>query len=293
MVAADFSLRLPDRSKVVCRREPASVLNGIVCGLKKGALKGGTAVLAVSLACCLILFPPAVTAETVTLKDGSVIEGRIVNQNVTVVILETEKGRRAVPRTSIERIEKSGEDEPVKRAQSRPGRRAPGRFERVGRLEYLPDRSYVGAARDAMDRAQKSIDLVMYFLKPGSMETDELIDSLIIAVQRGVKVQVLLGLSGGEDVRHFHEEVCQLLGDNGVGVKFCGGDGVTSTKLLVVDDDVSVLGSHNWTESGLSYNSESSVLMQSKEVGRQCGEYARSLYEKGITLEEMKRRAVR
>ena len=96
--------------------------------------------------------------------------------------------------------------------------------------------------------------------------------------------------SGGEDIRHFHEEAYQLLTDNGVGVKFSAGDGVTSTKLLVVDDDVSVVGSHNWTESGLSYNSESSVLVQSKKVGRQCGDYARSLYEKGLTLDELKSR---
>jgi len=142
-----------------------------------------------------------------------------------------------------------------------------------------------------MDRARKSIDLVMYFLKPGSMETDELIDSLIIAVQRGVDVRVLLSSSGGDDVRHFHEEAYQLLTDNGVGVKFSGGSGVTSAKLLVVDDDISIVGSHNWTESGLTYNSESSVLVQSKKVGRQCGEYARSLYENGLTLDEMKRRA--
>ena len=42
-----------------------------------------------ALLCCLLACASAAAAERVTMKDGTVIEGRIVNQNVSVVILET------------------------------------------------------------------------------------------------------------------------------------------------------------------------------------------------------------
>ena len=220
------------------------------------------------------------------LKDGTIIEGRIVNENVSLVIIETGEGRKAVPRHSIDRIEKQREIK-KERAKSvpRPAWKVPSRFIKAGKLEYLPDKSYVGAAREAMDSAKKSIDLIMYYLKPGSMETDELIDSLIIAGQRDVDVKVLLGSSRNEDISHFHEEVYHLLKDNGVDVKFSGERDVTRARLLVIDDDVTLIGSHNWTESGLSYNSESSILVKSGEFGMLCGEYARGLFKSGRPID--------
>jgi len=228
---------------------------------------------------CLLLLPTGVVGDTLSLKDGTVLEGRIVNENISLVVLETERGRRAVSRASIAGIERG--DREKRKAISREDFKVPSRFIKAGKLEYLPDKNYLGAARDAMDSAGKSINLVMSFLKPGSMETDELIDSLIIAVQRGVDVKVLLGASRDEDIRHFHEEVRRLLSDNGVDVRFGREEGTTQARLLVIDDTLSIVGSHNWTASGLTYNSESSVLVESGAFGRLCGDYARGLFDGG------------
>lgn len=228
----------------------------------------------------MFLLPSRGLGDIVKLKDGTVLEGEIVNENVSLVIIETERGRRSVPRPSIFRIERDKAEPRVWKASSK--------FVKVGKLEYLPDKSYLGAAKEAIESAQKEIDLIMYFLKPGSMETDELIDALITASQRDVDVKVVLESSRDEDISHFHEEVYQTLKDNGIDVRFSGGDGVTHARLLVIDDDMAILGSHHWTESSLSYNSESSVLIKSGEFGKLCGEYARGLFDDGVTLEEMK-----
>ena len=47
----------------------------------------------------------------------------------------------------------------------------------------------------------------------------------------------------------------------------------THAKLMVVDGQLSLLGSTNWTYYALTNNNETSVLVRSKEVARAFGDY--------------------
>ena len=48
-------------------------------------------------------------------------------------------------------------------------------------------------------------------------------------------------------------------------------------KLVIIDDEIVYVGSHNWTESGLSYNSETSVRIVSEEIATIFKDYFNSL----------------
>jgi phosphatidylserine/phosphatidylglycerophosphate/cardiolipin synthase-like enzyme len=56
---------------------------------------------------------------------------------------------------------------------------------------------------------------------------------------------------------------------------------VTHTKLVVLDGATSILGSHNWSASGLTRNSESSVLVRSKDVAAVFGRCFADAWSKG------------
>ncbi|MCR9141194.1 MAG: hypothetical protein NXI24_03015 [bacterium] len=55
------------------------------------------------MAICLAA-PTGIPAEVLQLKDGTLLEGRIVGQDQKRVILKTDAGQRVVPKTSIRRI---------------------------------------------------------------------------------------------------------------------------------------------------------------------------------------------
>ena len=47
----------------------------------------------------------------------------------------------------------------------------------------------------------------------------------------------------------------------------------THTKVMIIDEQLTLLGSTNWTYSALTDNNEVSVLIRSKEVAKDLGDY--------------------
>ena len=104
-----------------------------------------------------------------------------------------------------------------------------------------------------------------------------LLEELISAKQRGAKVMVILETSGkddwGEYVTQINEEVRDLLRKSGVQVYLDDEKTTTHAKLLVIDEEITVLGSHNWTFAAFMRNNESSVRITSRPVARQYISY--------------------
>ena len=102
-------------------------------------------------------------------------------------------------------------------------------------------------------------------------------EELISAKRRGVKVTVILETSGkdewGEYVTQINEEVRDLLRKSGVQVYLDDEKTTTHAKLLVIDEEITVLGSHNWTFAAFMRNNESSVRITSRPVARQYISY--------------------
>ena len=148
-------------------------------------------------------------------------------------------------------------------------------------VKPLLGKEYYPEVLDLVKNAQRSIYLVMYGIQlSGRDEKDlayTLLEELISAKQRGAKVMVILETSGkddwGEYVTQINEEVRDLLRKSGVQVYLDDEKTTTHAKLLVIDEEITVLGSHNWTFAAFMRNNESSVRITSRPVARQYISY--------------------
>lgn len=151
-----------------------------------------------------------------------------------------------------------------------------------GETVSLSGDEYYPAVKEALQNATSSIDLVMFFItfdpKAKTSQVNDLVQELVNAHTRGVKVRVILdqnidfsrwNASGKWEKEDKNSEVFAYLKEQGIEVYFDNLHIVTHAKALIIDKETTVIGSSNWTESSLGKNAELSCLIRSKEFAGQ------------------------
>lgn len=141
------------------------------------------------------------------------------------------------------------------------------------------DREYFQAAHDEIGKAKKSIHLISFLFlvyDKANSQTDQLLEDLIQAKKKGVKVSVILEYPKpyrGKEQPVQNRKVYERLKNAGVDVLYDDPLRTTHSKVLVIDEETVILGSHNYTYSGLGDNHEVSVLLKDKEKAKHLIEY--------------------
>jgi phosphatidylserine/phosphatidylglycerophosphate/cardiolipin synthase-like enzyme len=140
------------------------------------------------------------------------------------------------------------------------------------------DDQYFQVAKKMIQEAKHSVQVIMfemgYYDEHPNTPSNVLIKELIRTKKRGVKVEVILELREGEDrtsKRNHHTG--KILSEGGVEVIYDSLSKTTHAKLMVVDGQLALLGSTNWTYYALTNNNETSVLVRSKEVAKAFTNY--------------------
>jgi phosphatidylserine/phosphatidylglycerophosphate/cardiolipin synthase-like enzyme len=142
----------------------------------------------------------------------------------------------------------------------------------------LKNRDYLPALITAIDEAQSEILMTFFLFKAGVHKNsypDIVLAHLAGATKRGVKVIVILENSGGHDYKLDAEnyQTKQLLEKKGVAVYFDSPYKTTHTKLIVIDQRLVILGSHNLTQAAMKYNNEISILLDNPELAKRARDY--------------------
>lgn len=165
-------------------------------------------------------------------------------------------------------------------------------------VEDISGRNYFSAVHGILQRAEKTIYVVMYYVNYDLNKVDNvgiLVNDLVDAHKRGVKVKVILdrNVEYGEgqdfEVREKNRRAFEYLKSNGVEVYFDNDNTLTHAKAVVVDDNVVVVGSTNWSASSLSANNETSVIIKSTELAKNFSDYFNTI---AIDYEESNKEAV-
>jgi len=151
-------------------------------------------------------------------------------------------------------------------------------------IQVIADGQYFIAVRRCFQEAKSSIKMMMfeasYYKKYPDSPSNLLIKELIAAKKRGLDVKVILEQrEGTERATLRNKETGALLAKSGVEVVYDPLNITTHTKLLIIDGEISVVGSTNWTYNALDKNHEVSVLIRSPEVANDLQNYFQSIWK--------------
>ena len=147
-----------------------------------------------------------------------------------------------------------------------------------GKTTLLINREYGSTLLAGLREARSSIIVSCYLFKitkfPGNMP-HRIADELIRARQRGVAVTVIFEQSRDESdfLNRENRATASLLTPSGIKVRFDSLRKTSHAKVVVIDDRLVFLGSHNLTHSALSRNNEISVRIDSPEMAREIKTY--------------------
>jgi cardiolipin synthase len=145
-------------------------------------------------------------------------------------------------------------------------------------VQPIPNRDYVPALLQVLDRAQHTIDIFMYigryYPQYPNDANSRIINALIRARQRGVRVRILLDASSWNTSNSLQNKA---FGDSlkraGIEIYYDQPDVTSHDKLIIVDTMWTIVGSTNWSYYALERNNEASVLIESRPVAQSFLEY--------------------
>jgi phosphatidylserine/phosphatidylglycerophosphate/cardiolipin synthase-like enzyme len=148
-------------------------------------------------------------------------------------------------------------------------------------VTLLTNESYFDALISHLTQASQEIVISMFLFAPGDHEhnrANRVKEALIDASKRGMRVQLLLDISDGEDfATGANRGVAKELIRRGIAVRFDSSARITHTKLVIIDRRYVFLGSHNFTHSALRHNNEASVLIESPKLAQQALTYLQGI----------------
>lgn len=135
----------------------------------------------------------------------------------------------------------------------------------------IPNREYVPALLEVLNKAEHSIDIFMYIGRyyPNYPQdaNSQIINALLDAHRRGVRVRMLLDASSwnvGNSIQN--REFGDSLRRAGIEIWYDDPNVTSHDKLVIVDTLWVIVGSTNWSFYALERNNEASVLIKSRPL---------------------------
>jgi competence ComEA-like helix-hairpin-helix protein len=145
-------------------------------------------------------------------------------------------------------------------------------LEEVSWLGVLTDGDYYRSLPGLLAGAAVSIFVAMFHmaLPEESHPTRKILDELIRAHQRGVVVRVLLDNDRPSDPYRstvINTPAKTYLEEKGVAVKFDDEQVLLHSKFVVIDSQICVIGSHNWSAGSFFNFDDVSIALSSAKIG--------------------------
>lgn len=145
-------------------------------------------------------------------------------------------------------------------------------------VQVIMDAQYFQVAKKLIQESKTSIHVMMfdmrYYEEHPNSPSNLLIKALMDAKKRGVRAEVILEAREDEDrTTQGNRRTGKLLSAGGVEVLYDPLFKTTHAKCMVVDGEIALLGSTNWTYHALTNNNELSLLIRSREVANELINY--------------------
>jgi len=157
-------------------------------------------------------------------------------------------------------------------------------FDESERIVPLINEQYADITLGEISKAQSKVYVLMYEMKfyETNNSVRQLEDLLIKKHNDGLDVKIIIDQSvwqGKEtSLSKENKKTADYLEQNGVDVRLDSSKITTHDKLLIIDDRVTIIGSHNWGFSALERNNEASILIENKEIAKYYLNYFENLW---------------
>lgn len=151
-------------------------------------------------------------------------------------------------------------------------------------VSVLDDTQYYYFLHELITEARKKIRIMMFFMRYESdrdYPTDKLFDALKNATERGVDIKVILDRDAEGQVfqsRVINEEAFEFFDEHGIDVTYDFEEELNHSKLVLVDDRHTVVGSHNWTAGSFFAYDDKSVYIESPDFANEMSGYFNDLW---------------
>jgi len=141
------------------------------------------------------------------------------------------------------------------------------------RLILIKEGEFLDKVLPLIRNAQKEIYICIFDWRIShyefSSEASDFNRELIQARNRGVIIKCLVN----------DPNLALLLNDNKFKAKSLHGKKFIHAKCILIDDDITIIGSHNLTLPAFAYNLELSVIIYSKELNNEIKAYFENLFK--------------
>ncbi len=161
--------------------------------------------------------------------------------------------------------------------------------ESYGRLIF--DRQYAPFMDKLLSKCKASLHIVMFFFRfedEKSYPTDPLVQKMIEAKKKGADIKVILDIDeAGDpyDSQQINSNIFKYLKSKKIATIFDAPDTVTHSKVIIIDAQHVVIGSHNWTAGSFYQYDDTSVYIDSVELAE---DYERNFEKRWKKLSKLK-----
>jgi cardiolipin synthase len=153
-------------------------------------------------------------------------------------------------------------------------------------VRFVMDSGYFPEVKALINSSRKSVQLMMFeatfYDKYPDSPSNQLINALMEAAKRGVKVDVILDVNKNNERNTLRNIATgRKLRKAGVDVTLDSKYVTTHTKLLIIDSRIVVCGSTNWTYSALTKNHEVSAVIDCPESAKKLQDYFQVVKSRG------------
>ena len=150
-----------------------------------------------------------------------------------------------------------------------------------GTVSFIDGDLYPKVFLQDVAKARKSIKCAIYMFKLDMDDVNEfqkpipaMAASLVNASKRGIDTAIVMDLGRDDELTtKFNKITGKYLEDNGIKIVFDSPKQRLHTKMCVIDEKIIYIGSHNYTNSAMRYNSEVSTRIVSEELAKDAIKY--------------------
>lgn len=143
----------------------------------------------------------------------------------------------------------------------------------VDSIGCLPGKHYLEGLRAILSEAKTSIDICMFHISFGvpTSETYKLLDLVAKKKEDGLAIRVLVDQDNKDDPylsTIINNKAKRFLESKNVEVKFDTTDSLLHSKFVIIDNQITLIGSHNWTGVSFSKTFDLSISLNSSNFAR-------------------------